>query len=86
MSKFLTTLLAAVFAAVTVTTVAFAQEKTAPKKANPVTAACKGKKAGDEVTVDGKKVKCPAPKKAAKKSEPKKEMKKGEGTKAESMK
>jgi hypothetical protein len=25
-----------------------------------VTTACKGKKAGDEVTVDGKKTKCPA--------------------------
>ena len=27
--------------------------------ADAVAAACKGKKAGDEVTVDGKKVKCP---------------------------
>jgi len=41
------------------------------KKEDPVAAACKGKKAGDEVTVDGKKVKCPAPPK--KKTEPKKE-------------
>ena len=37
------------------------------KKESPVAAACKGKKPGDEVTVDGKKVKCPAPKKEAKK-------------------
>jgi hypothetical protein len=43
----------------------------APKKEDPTAAACKGKKAGDEVTVDGKKVKCPAPPK--KKTEPKKE-------------
>ena len=35
-------------------------------KPSPVAAACKGKKAGDEVTVDGKKMKCPAAKKAAK--------------------
>ena len=32
---------------------------------NPVTKACKDKKPGEEVTVDGKKVKCPAPKPAA---------------------
>jgi len=59
MSKLLSTLLAAVFATVTVTPVAFAQDK----KMDPVAEACKGKKAGDEVTVDGKKVKCPAAKK-----------------------
>ena len=58
MSKLLSTLLAAVFATVTVTPIAFAQEK----KMDPVAEACKGKKAGDEVTVDGKKVKCPAAK------------------------
>ena len=76
MSKFLTTLLAAVFAAATITPVAFAAkhemekkemkgDKKAAKKANPIAAACKGKKTGDEVTVDGKSVKCPAAKKAA---------------------
>ena len=59
MSKLLSTLLAAVFATVTVTPIAFAQDK----KMDPVADACKGKKAGDEVTVDGKKVKCPAAKK-----------------------
>jgi len=32
-----------------------------------VAAACKGKKAGDEVTVDGKQVKCPAAKAEEKK-------------------
>jgi len=61
MSKLLTAVLAAGFAAVTATPVAFAQEK----KADPVAAACKGKKAGDVVKVNGKDVKCPAP--AAKK-------------------
>jgi hypothetical protein len=30
---------------------------------DPLADACKGKKAGDEVTVDGKKMKCPAAKK-----------------------
>jgi hypothetical protein len=59
MSKLLSPLIAAVFAVATVTPVAFAQEK----KADPIADACKGKKAGDEVTVDGKKVKCPAAKK-----------------------
>ena len=47
-------------------------KKADAKKQSPVAAACKGKKPGDEVTVDGKKVKCPAPKKAAKKDEMKK--------------
>jgi len=61
MSKLLSMLLAAAFAVVTVAPVAFAQEK----KADPLAEACKGKKAGDEVTVGGKKEKCPAP--AAKK-------------------
>lgn len=59
MTKLLSALIAALFAVVTVTPVAFAQDK----KADPVAEACKGKMAGDEVTVDGKKVKCPAPKK-----------------------
>jgi len=61
MSKLLTVLMATTFAAATLTPAAFAQEK----KANPVAAACKGKKPGDMVKVDGKDVKCPAP--AAKK-------------------
>lgn len=59
MSKLLSALVAGLFAVATVTPVAFAQEK----KADPLAEACKGKKAGDEVTVDGKKVKCPAAKK-----------------------
>ena len=59
MTKLLTALLAATFATMTLAPVAFAQEK----KADPVAAACKGKKAGDVVKVDGKDVKCPAPKK-----------------------
>ncbi len=60
MSKLIGVVLAAAFALVTVSQVAFAQEK----KADPVAAACKGKKAGDMVKVDGKDVKCPAPKAA----------------------
>jgi len=60
MSKLLTAALATVFAVVAVTPVAFAQEK----KSNPVAAACKDKKPGDMVKVDGKDVKCPAPKAA----------------------
>jgi hypothetical protein len=43
-------------------------KKAAPKKASPLAMACKGKKAGEEVTVGGKKMKCPAPKKAPKKT------------------
>jgi len=90
MSKLLTTLLAVIFAAVTLTPIAFAAKhemekkemkkettKAAPKKESPVAMACKGKKPGEEVTVGGKTVKCPAPKKAAEKAQPKKEMKKG---------
>ena len=38
-----------------------ADEKKAARAA--LAKACKGKKPGEEVTVDGKKVKCPAPKK-----------------------
>ena len=60
MTKHLTVLLAAMFTTVALAPVAFAQEK----KANPVTAACKDKKPGDVVKVDGKDVKCPAPKAA----------------------
>ncbi len=106
MSKFLTAVLAALFAAVTVTPVAFAQEKKdapkaeakkdekaklteaekkaeAKKKADAVANACKDKKPGEEVTVNGEKVKCPAPKKEAKKDEAKKDEKKGEAKKDE---
>lgn len=61
MSKLLTTLLAATFAAATLTPIAFAAKHEMKENA-ALTAACKGKKAGDEVTVDGKKVKCPAAK------------------------
>jgi Cu/Ag efflux protein CusF len=60
MTKHLTVLLAAMFTTVALAPVAFAQEK----KANPVAAACKDKKPGDVVKVDGKDVKCPAPKAA----------------------
>jgi hypothetical protein len=54
MSKLLSALIAALFAVAT--PVAFAQEK----KADPLAEACKGKKEGEEVTVAGKKQKCPA--------------------------
>ena len=64
MSKLIGAVMAAAFALVTVSQVAFAQEM---KKADPVAAACKGKKPGDMVKVNGKDVKCPAPK-----TEPKK--------------
>jgi len=56
MSKLLTTLLAAAFTAATLTPVAFAAKHTVEER---MATACKGKKAGTEVTVDGKKVKCP---------------------------
>lgn len=42
---------------------AFAAEGPGAAKKDPVAEACKGKKAGTEVTVDGKKVKCPEAKK-----------------------
>ncbi len=54
MTKLLSALLAGTFAIATLTPVAFAQSPDA------VAAACKGKKAGDVVVVDGKTVKCPA--------------------------
>ena len=57
MTKLLSILIAGTFAATSLIPVAFAQS------AEDIAAACKGKKAGDEVTVDGKTVKCPAPKK-----------------------
>ena len=63
MSKLLTTLLAASFAAATLTPVAFAAKHTMEERS---ATACKGKKAGTEVTVDGKKVKCPGVKAAKK--------------------
>ncbi len=55
MSKLLAVIVAAMFAVVTVG--AFADKHV--KKEDPLAAACKGKKAGDEVTVADKKVKCP---------------------------
>jgi hypothetical protein len=65
MSKLISAVLAAAFAVATVSPVAFAQEK--KEKAAPSTAAldaaCKDKKPGDVVQVDGKDVKCQAPKK-----------------------
>ena len=63
MSKLIGAVLAAAFALVTVSQVAFAQEK---KKSDPVAAACKGKKPGDMVKVGGKDVKCPEAKAAKK--------------------
>jgi hypothetical protein len=64
MSKLISAVLAAAFAVATVSPVAFAQTKDdkAAKKA-ALEAACKDKKAGDMVKVEGKDVKCPAPKK-----------------------
>jgi hypothetical protein len=68
-SKLISAVLAAAFAVATVSPVAFAQtkeeKKAAPSKA-AVDAACKDKKPGDVVKVDGKDVKCPAPKSAPK--------------------
>ena len=63
MRKLLTTLLAATFAVATLTPVAFAAKHTAEER---LATACKDKKAGTEVTVDGKKVKCPEAKAAKK--------------------
>jgi hypothetical protein len=59
MTKFLSALVAATFAVTSHIPVAFAAEQTPDAVAD----ACKGKKAGEEVIVDGKMVKCPAPKK-----------------------
>jgi hypothetical protein len=65
MSKLISAVLAAAFAVATVSPVAFAQEK--KEKMEPsktaLDTACKDKKPGDTVKVDGKDVKCPAPKK-----------------------
>ena len=63
MSKLLTTLLVAAFAVATLTPVAFAAKHTMEER---TATACKDKKAGTEVTVDGKKVKCPEAKAAKK--------------------
>jgi hypothetical protein len=57
MTKLLSVLIAGTFAAASLVPVAFAQSQ------DDIAAACKGKKAGEEVIVDGKTVKCPAPKK-----------------------
>ena len=57
MMKLLSTVAAATFAVAVLTPAALAGEKDA------VADACKGKKAGEEVVVDGNTVKCPAPKK-----------------------
>lgn len=55
MPKLLSALIAATFAVIP-----FAAAAQTP---DAIADACKGKKAGEEVTVDGNKVKCPAPKK-----------------------
>jgi hypothetical protein len=57
MTKLLSALVTATFAVASLSPVAFA----ADKKGESVADACKGKKAGEEVMVDGKTVKCPAP-------------------------
>ncbi|HZN23387.1 MAG TPA: hypothetical protein VFB75_04135 [Burkholderiales bacterium] len=59
MTKLLSALVAAVFAVASLTPVAFAADKSA-KKGETLPEVCKDKKAGEEVTVDGKKMKCPA--------------------------
>jgi hypothetical protein len=59
MTKLLSALVFATFAVTSLIPVAFAAEQ----KPDPVADACKGKKPGDEVVVDGKTVKCPEPKK-----------------------
>ena len=62
MSKLMTAVLASTFAMATISPVAFAQTKDGDKDMAAVAAACKDKKPGDVVKVDGKDVKCPAPK------------------------
>ncbi len=59
MTKLLSFLVAATLAVTSFTPVVFAAEQSP----DAVAEACKGKKPGDEVIVDGKTVKCPAPKK-----------------------
>ena len=56
--KLLSAVAAATFAVASLTPVALAGEM-----GDAVSDACKGKKVGEEVVVDGKKVQCPAPKK-----------------------
>ena len=55
MTKLLSAIVGATFAFTSFIPIAFAQEKK-----DPIAEACKGKKPGEEVTVAGKKVKCPA--------------------------
>ena len=57
--KLLSALAAATFAVTSLVPVAFA----ADKKDDSIAEVCKGKKAGEEVTIGGEMVKCPAPKK-----------------------
>ena len=59
MTRLPSALVAATFAVTSLIPFAFA----AAPSPDAVADACKGKKAGDEVIVDGNKVKCPAPKK-----------------------
>jgi hypothetical protein len=54
MRKLLSALVTVTFAVASLAPVAFAAEK-----GESVADACKGKKAGEEVMIDGKKVKCP---------------------------
>jgi hypothetical protein len=56
MTKLLSALLAGTFAVATLTPLAYAQS-------DSIADACKGKKAGEEVVVGGKTVKCPEAKK-----------------------
>lgn len=69
MSKLTSAVLAAAFAVATVSPVAFAQTKdgkTDASKTAALEAACKDKKPGDVVKVDGKDTKCPDAKPAKK--------------------
>ena len=70
MKRLLAAIVAGMFALSSVPAVLAAKHEM--KKESPVAKACKGKKPGAEVTVDGKKVKCPAPKKEMKKDQMKK--------------
>ena len=56
MMKLLSAIAAATFAVASLSPAAFA----ADKKGDTLADACKGKKAGEEVKVDGKAMKCPA--------------------------
>ena len=69
MSKLTSAVLAAAFAVATVSPVAFAQTKDGKADASKTAAreaACKDKKPGDVVKVDGKDTKCPEAKAAKK--------------------